>query len=637
MEIRIKELTKIFPGDPKKHIRDTVAVKDMDFTVPDGKLVGLLGPSGCGKSTTLYMISGLHVPTSGEVWFGDQEVTNLSPEKRGIGLVFQNYALYPHMTIYKNIEFPLTNLKVEVPLVTFFEFNLVYEYEMKPSDDQNGIEKSVNSLLKKIGLSRKQFVTNYSLAESILTINVVLKNVSQAVKDLFKSNMPKIIDAKLVNEEETQTSDALFDSNLRASVINVGEDQILALSMHVKLGKKFDTHKIDDTINEYRAIVKEYAHPESAVITKTQIGYELMGRIVRLKFGDYEDLLDKLGAKYGDDNVTNTVTEVNNKSLANIVKAYFKFRKIRISDLKLYYDKKNTKLFVKLLKTSKENASNSIEELTEKLGLVDIELDTVQAITHRRLTKEERRDIVIETAELVQVDEYLERKPSQLSGGQQQRVAIARALVKKPRVLLLDEPLSNLDARLRLQTREEIRRIQTTTGITTVFVTHDQEEAMSISDEIVVMKLGIMQQKDAPQEVYNNPANLFVAQFLGTPPINVFEGRVEGKKVYIGDDVVYTSKEDIGSKPVYVAIRPEGFILADKNEKGDILHAESEMVQILGRDISIVAKNPACTKPTFKAIISSDDVVNSKELAFKIKPNKIFIFNHETEERIRTK
>ena len=100
MEIRIKDLTKIFPGDAKKGIRDTIAVKDMSFVVPDGKLVGLLGPSGCGKSTTLYMISGLQVPTSGEVWFGDQEVTNLSPEKRGIGLVFQNYAL-DHLQKYR--------------------------------------------------------------------------------------------------------------------------------------------------------------------------------------------------------------------------------------------------------------------------------------------------------------------------------------------------------------------------------------------------------------------------------------------------------------------------------------------------------------------------------------------------------
>ena len=128
-------------------------------------------------------------------------------------------------------------------------------------------------------------------------------------------------------------------------------------------------------------------------------------------------------------------------------------------------------------------------------------------------------------ARLVGIEELLDRKPKQLSGGQQQRVAIARALVKEPKVLLLDEPLSNLDARLRLQTREEIKRIQRETGITTIFVTHDQEEAMSISDEIVVMKLGEEQQKGHPQEVYEQPINLFVAKFLGTPPINVFYGK----------------------------------------------------------------------------------------------------------------
>ena len=157
------------------------------------------------------------------------------------------------------------------------------------------------------------------------------------------------------------------------------------------------------------------------------------------------------------------------------------------------------------------------------------------SVAYRKLTKEERKEIVYETAKLVQIEEYLERKPSQLSGGQQQRVAIARALVKRPKVLLLDEPLSNLDARLRLQTREEIKRIQRDTGITTVFVTHDQEEAMSISDEIVVMKLGIEQQKDAPQAVYDSPKNMFVAQFLGTPPINIFAGNVKDNKVYVDD------------------------------------------------------------------------------------------------------
>ncbi len=127
----------------------------------------------------------------------------------------------------------------------------------------------------------------------------------------------------------------------------------------------------------------------------------------------------------------------------------------------------------------------------------------------------------------------MDRRPGELSGGQQQRVAIARALVKMPQVLLLDEPLSNLDARLRLATREEIRRIQKATGITTVFVTHDQEEAMSISDLIVVMNHGVVQQIGKPQDVYDHPANLFVAKFLGTPPINVFSGEVKHQKLFL--------------------------------------------------------------------------------------------------------
>ena len=102
MEIKLKHLTKSFPGNPKKNIPDTVAVKDLNIEIKDGELIGLLGPSGCGKSTTLYMISGLKQPTEGEIWFGDEEVTHLAPEKRGIGLVFQNYALYPHIPAYES-------------------------------------------------------------------------------------------------------------------------------------------------------------------------------------------------------------------------------------------------------------------------------------------------------------------------------------------------------------------------------------------------------------------------------------------------------------------------------------------------------------------------------------------------------
>ena len=362
MKVVLENLTKIFPSRNKKSNEEVIAVNNFNFEIPDGKLIGLLGPSGCGKSTTLYMLSGLQKPTSGKIYFGDDDVTELATEKRGIGLVFQNYALYPHMTVKQNILFPLQNLK--------------------------------------------------------------------------------------------------------------GEDR-----------------------------------PSK------------------------EEMLEK---------------------------AYY-------------------------------------------------------------------------AAKLVQIDELMDRKPSELSGGQQQRVAIARALVKMPRILLLDEPLSNLDARLRLQTREEIRRIQKETGITTVFVTHDQEEAMSISDLIVVMKLGVVQQIGKPQEVYDNPTNLFVAKFLGTPPINVFSGEIKDGKIYIGEDAVMEVK-DVPNQEVIIGIRPEGFNL---DENGPF-QCKLENVEVMGRDVSIVSTNAASLNPVIRSIINADNKVNeeSEIVRYSIKPHKMFVFNKETEERI---
>ena len=363
MKVELKNLTKIFPNRDKKKVNeDVVAVNNFTFEIPDGKLIGLLGPSGCGKSTTLYMISGLQKPSSGQIFFGDEDVTELPTEKRGVGLVFQNYALYPHMTVKQNILFPLQNLK--------------------------------------------------------------------------------------------------------------GAD---------------------------------------------------------------------------------------------------------------------------------------------------------------KLSKDAMLERAYEAARLVQIDELMDRKPSELSGGQQQRVAIARALVKMPRVLLLDEPLSNLDARLRLQTREEIKRIQMETGITTIFVTHDQEEAMSISDFIVVMKLGVVQQVGKPQDVYDNPANLFVAKFLGTPPINVFDGEVKGGKLFIGSAAVL-DVPSVADQAVTVGIRPEGFNL----DSNGALTLELSNLEVMGRDVSVVSRHPNSQNPVVRSIINSDSNIDSsaKTVSFSLKPHKVFIFNKETEERI---
>ena len=364
MKIVLKNLTKKFPNRNKKG-EDVIAVNNFDFEIPDGMLVGLLGPSGCGKSTTLNLISGLLNPTEGKIFFGDQDVTDLEPQERGVGLVFQNYALYPHLTVEQNIRFPLENLK--------------------------------------------------------------------------------------------------------------GAD---------------------------------------------------------------------------------------------------------------------------------------------------------------KLTREEMKQRVDAAAGLVQITPYLERKPSELSGGQQQRVAIARALVKTPRVLLLDEPLSNLDARLRLQTREEIRRIQQETKVTTVFVTHDQDEAMSISDIIVVMKDGVVHQIDRPQKVYDDPANLFVAQFLGTPPINVFDGRVSDGSLYIGEEAVLDiSGVDEGE--VTVAIRPEGFIL---NESGRFT-CRLKRIEVMGRDVSVVSEHDCSENATIRSIVSAENNIdaNADKVRFDLKPAKVFIFDRESGSRLYAK
>jgi multiple sugar transport system ATP-binding protein len=194
-----------------------------------------------------------------------------------------------------------------------------------------------------------------------------------------------------------------------------------------------------------------------------------------------------------------------------------------------------------------------------------------------------------------------------------------------PRILLLDEPLSNLDARLRLQTREEIRRIQRATGITTVFVTHDQEEAMSISDRIVVMKDGVIQQIGKPQQVYDQPVNLFVAKFLGTPPINVFDGRVEGGKLYIGNAAVLDV--EIADGEVTVGIRPEGF---EPDENGALVCALTA-VEVMGRDITMVCRHEACAVPV-RAIVDAEH--SGAAARFTLKKNKVFLFDKNSGERL---
>ncbi|KGE02217.1 MULTISPECIES: ABC transporter ATP-binding protein [Rhizobium/Agrobacterium group] len=300
MQISIRNFTKKFD--------DTPVIENMNLTVNGGEMLALLGPSGCGKSTTLFAICGIHRIDGGQILFGDRDVSTLPSQKRNVGVVFQNYALYPHMTVYENIAFPLT----------------------------------------------------------------------------------------------------------------------------VRNDRKADIDK------EVRAIAK---------------------------------------------------------------------------------------------------------------------------LTH--------------------ISELLERRPGQLSGGQQQRVALARALIRRPDVLLLDEPLANLDAKLRLEMRSEIRRIQLETGITAVLVTHDQVEAMSMCDRIAIMKAGEIVQIATPSEMYNDPRTAFVAGFLGNPPISFLKGRVQQGAFALDDGGLKLPLAALSGIPdgtaLTLGIRPEHFgIAGDVPIEGKVTFAETQ-------------------------------------------------------------
>lgn len=234
----------------------------------------------------------------------------------------------------------------------------------------------------------------------------------------------------------------------------------------------------------------------------------------------------------------------------------------------------------------------------------------------KKVPKAERTKKAMEMAKLVHVDNLIKRYPGELSGGQQQRVAIARALVKKPKLLLMDEPLSNLDARLRLEMREEIRRIQQETGVTTVFVTHDQEEAMSISDSIVLMKDGILVQSGLCNELYKNPNCKFVADFLGNPPVNNLKVSSDAMRKITDSDY----------KNAILSVRPESFVFGGEYDAYVVSVSEMGKEQIVTLNFM---------DNTVRAILNTDEVITpGNSIKIGLKEKGVFIFDEKNGERL---
>ncbi|MFN8140204.1 MAG: sn-glycerol-3-phosphate ABC transporter ATP-binding protein UgpC [Fimbriimonadales bacterium] len=251
-------------------------------------------------------------------------------------------------------------------------------------------------------------------------------------------------------------------------------------------------------------------------------------------------------------------------------------------------------------------------------------------LSHSAEARERKLEIdrrVRETATLLGLEDLLERKPAQLSGGQRQRVALGRAIVREPKVFLMDEPLSNLDAKLRVQTRAELIRLHRKLGITTIYVTHDQVEAMTMGDRIAVMRDGVLQQYATPQELYSKPANAFVGSFMGMPPMNQIEVRVENGNAILGDA---RFPAPTGHDRILLGIRPEAF---RTDSSGVQLHPVVDVIEPLGSQLTVYLQ---LSGHSLVATLPSDAQLKEETpVALSIRPEDLYFFDAHTKEAIR--
>lgn len=598
---------------------DAVAVDNATFEIKKGELVTLLGPSGSGKTTTLNAISGLLRPTSGKLIFNGIDVTKYSPQQRELGLVFQNYALYPHMTVYENIAFPLSNDEhwkeetiEKTKLAQHKVFNLIFEYFKVSPELINEAQKKCFYLIdvpketKKHLIEIKGKLSDISEAEEN-AYRFALTKKSAELTSLTKKVLKEISLVKKNKEEKL--IEARFDFNKKI----------------ISLDHKKDIEKINEIAALYKQAVKNIkldARKEIAILTETyETNYknakiknnaDIKKKYILLKealhqkrLSPYNAEVHKFESKLKQANVI--VKDEYKEVINRILNPIFEKNNIKGNSF-------NKKLHILISLLPKD--------LVEKISVISADILTIdQAII---------RD-VLEVAKRVDITKNLGKKPTQLSGGQQQRVAIARAIVKKPKILLLDEPLSNLDAKLRISTRKWIRQIQQELGITTVFVTHDQEEAMSISDKVVCMSTAKVQQIGSPMELYRTPKNEFVAKFLGMPEMTIFTADIKGTKIMVGKEQIATKPKNYAKDKIRVGYRAETLV---EDENG-IFEGELRVVEYLGKEIQaqVYIKNIDMISNVYLTKKSKYNL--GETLKFSVKDTSLLhLFDVDTTERV---
>ena len=508
-----KNLNKIYDNDVQ-------AVFDFALDIKDKEFIVFVGPSGCGKSTTLRMVAGLESITSGELYIDNVLVNNVEPKDRNVAMVFQNYALYPHMSVYGNMSFALKLRKIPCPV-----FEETEQYKSLLEDNQ-GLIAEAKKLRKRA-------------------------NKKNESKDLL-NDVSKMYDTILANDAKLKK---IITENQK---VGIWEEKIKDI--------EYQIHSLESEIEKYNKYLNKGGYTEEA--TKA------------LQDGVEQRTLQK----------------------EKLLKECEYYKK---TEVPLYKSRKLTRYEI------------------------DVEINRA--------------------AKILDLEKYLLRKPSALSGGQRQRVALGRCIVRNPKVFLMDEPLSNLDAKLRVQTRSEIINIHKRVGATTIYVTHDQTEAMTMADRIVVMKDGYIQQIDSPDEIYSNPSNMFVAGFIGNPAMNFLNGKFNEDHFTLDSEdgnpkvAFKLSKEqckllkDYKDKELVVGIRPE-YIYVKGDPKLTNCHnyvdVACEFRELMGYD-SVIHSHLSDQTLLFKVESINNSVKSGDELVVGFNDESLYFFDKESTKRIK--
>ena len=507
--LEFKNINKIYPNKVQ-------AVFDFNLEIKDKEFIVFVGPSGCGKSTTLRMVAGLEEITSGELFIDNKLVNNVEPKDRDIAMVFQNYALYPHMTVFGNMAFALKLRKIPQPI---FEENP--EIDALRSENQETLRK---------------------------------------IKSLYRY-------AKKHNEPK-------------------------------------------ETFDEINALYKEIFDKEAKI-----------SEIAKQKIGIYEEKINEL-------------SKLKGKLEKDVLTYKNAIEKELDEGRKLIYE------------SGLAQKEKQLKEVSENLEFLTA--NEVPLFKNRKLTRYEMDLEIQKAAQTLDLGQYLYRKPANLSGGQRQRVALGRAIVRHPKVFLMDEPLSNLDAKLRVQTRSEISKIHKRVGATTIYVTHDQTEAMTMADRIVVMKDGYIQQIGVPEDIYNDPNNIFVAGFIGNPPMNFLNAHFDGNRLSIKNEEsdleikLNNEQQDLlkkykeGEYDIVIGLRPENVYLkgdANLNKDAQEIDIICDFRELLGQEVVIytfIQGQKFLVKVSSKTKVNVDD-----KLVISFNKDALYFFDKETTKRIK--